>query len=493
MQRRTRQFSILPIAIAVAIVLAGGVSCARPAHAAELGDARVASHIGQQLVADIELTMLEDAHAPVQVRLADPEVYSGAGIALPPALSTLTLSVMRRDGRQFLHATTLRPVEADHLHLYLELVDHGQRVVRLATLWLTPDPKPAPLPSPAAAPAPASAPAPMLPAPALAQVGAPVRVPAPARARGEGAAASELPPSAPEAHTARRSRPGGAPASDTAPAAGPRSAAASAAPAPIQQPASIPAHSPIALPLPLRRGAPAACAPQDGDAQSCTVLGAKNAELRHRIGQLEERVRGLQARLGVAAGAASAAAGAQVAPAPAPHDAAKPDVHTAAAQTAKPATHDGAAGAHPAEPPQSAAHASAADTKPPQTAAEAKPEPQPEAKPEPKPEPKPPAPPGPKPISSIKPLVPHKPKTPPPDDDLPLGAIGAGLALLAVAGGAAALLKARAKRARKVDMPAGASLLGKLRGRFGKGAGAQPASASRVEPVDAAVAEPSLE
>ncbi|MFS2020491.1 FimV family protein, partial [Massilia sp. CT11-108] len=114
------------------------------AHAAELGDPRVSSHIGQPLVADVELTMLDDAATPVQVRVASPEVYNGAGIAVPPVLSSLNLSVMRRDGRQFLHVTSLRAVDADHVHLYLELVDKGQRAVRLATLWLTPDPNPAP-------------------------------------------------------------------------------------------------------------------------------------------------------------------------------------------------------------------------------------------------------------------------------------------------------------------------------------------------------------
>ncbi|WP_368854509.1 FimV family protein, partial [Massilia sp. Root335] len=123
-----------------------------PAHAAELGDPRVVSHIGQPLVADVELTMLEDAATPVRVRVASPEVYDGAGIAVPPVLSSLNLSVMRRDGRQFLHVTSLRPVDADHVHLYLELVDKGDRAVRLATLWLTPDPNPAPAPARVAGP-----------------------------------------------------------------------------------------------------------------------------------------------------------------------------------------------------------------------------------------------------------------------------------------------------------------------------------------------------
>jgi hypothetical protein len=124
------------------------------AHAAELGEARVSSHIGQPLVADIELAMVDDPAQAVTVRVASPEVYNGAGIAVPPVLPNLNLSVMRRDGRQFLHVTSLRAIDSEHLHLYLELTDKGQRTVRLATLWLTPDPNPAPVPAPLPAPVP---------------------------------------------------------------------------------------------------------------------------------------------------------------------------------------------------------------------------------------------------------------------------------------------------------------------------------------------------
>jgi hypothetical protein len=118
------------------------------AHAAELGDARVGSHIGQQLVADIELTALDDPAHAVQVRLASPDVYRGATVDMPAVLASLNMGVMRRDGRQFLHVTSLTPVQADHLHLFVELGDGGRRTVRLATLWFTPDPTP-PAPAPA--------------------------------------------------------------------------------------------------------------------------------------------------------------------------------------------------------------------------------------------------------------------------------------------------------------------------------------------------------
>jgi hypothetical protein len=135
-----------------AIFLFGLLSCAQ---AAELGDAVVRSHIGQPLAADIELTALADETAAVQVQLASPDVYRGANIEMAPVLASLSMSVMRRDGRQYLHITSIKAVDADHLNIFLELKDGGRRAVRAATLWLTADPHPAPAPPP---PPPAPAP-----------------------------------------------------------------------------------------------------------------------------------------------------------------------------------------------------------------------------------------------------------------------------------------------------------------------------------------------
>ncbi|QNA99259.1 hypothetical protein [Massilia sp. Se16.2.3] len=139
------------LSLLLSSLLAASVFPAAGAHAAELGEAKVGSHIGQPLVADVELTMIDDAANPVQVRLADPNVYRGANIAMPAVLGSLNMSVMRRDGRQFLHLTSLKPVEGRHLHLYLDLADGKERQVRLVTLWLTPDPNPVPVPAPAPA------------------------------------------------------------------------------------------------------------------------------------------------------------------------------------------------------------------------------------------------------------------------------------------------------------------------------------------------------
>jgi pilus assembly protein FimV len=227
------------------------------AQAAELGEARVSSFIGQPLVADIELTMLEDAGTPVAVRLAHPNVYHGANIGMPEVASSLTMSVMRRDGRQFLHVTSLKPVDAAHLHLYLELADGAQRGVRLATLWLSPDPHPAP---PAPPPVPVAPP--IVAKAAAAQPDhiekpAPAMVPAPVRARPK--------------------------------------PVVSAAPRKVEpvpaQPVVAPAPAPVA----------AACTPRvQPEANACVALGAKNALLREQLGTLEDKVKLLQVALGAA-------------------------------------------------------------------------------------------------------------------------------------------------------------------------------------------------
>ena len=132
-----------------ALLLSGLLACAQ---AAELGEPAVRSHLGQPLVADIELTMLADEAVPVQVKLANSDVYRGANIGMHPVLSSLYMTVMRRDGRQYLHITSLKPLDAEYVHIFLELADGGRRNVRGTTLWLTPDPNPAP-PAPVVAPA----------------------------------------------------------------------------------------------------------------------------------------------------------------------------------------------------------------------------------------------------------------------------------------------------------------------------------------------------
>ena len=253
-------------------------------HAAELGEAQVLSHIGQALVADVELTLIEDPAAKVAVRLANPDVYRGANIAMPPVLSNLNMTVMRRDGRQFLHLTSLKPVERRILHVYLELVDGGQRSVRLVSLWLTPDPNPAPS------------------LPVREPVAEPVKAaPRPAAALQTGEEYVDLARPVPPA-AARRVH-----------------VKATPKPAPLRKPVPAPvAAAPSEAP---------ACAPQapSEHVNACVALGEKNAALNQQLGKLEEKVKLLQGAAPAAIPAAVPAPAAKETPQPAPKGA--PRIH----------------------------------------------------------------------------------------------------------------------------------------------------------------------
>ncbi|PKB24060.1 FimV/HubP-related protein [Janthinobacterium sp. 64] len=269
-----------------------------PVMAAELGEMAVLSHVGQPLLAEIELTALapEDVNG-VTVRLASPDVYRGGGIGMDPALQTLTISPLERGGRHYVRVTTRQAIQAGHVHLYLLLGNGNGAVVRLGTLWLTPAP-------PAAAAAAASAPA----RPAI-----PVPMPMP------------LPRAAP-----------GAPPPDAAALAARARAEGLVRPARVfVPPPAAPAPAAPALRPPLRRAtAPvAACAPQAdaGQAQACVALDEKNAALNAKLGELEGKIGALQKALAQPATATAAAAPAAApAEAQAPHAKPKP-LHAAPA------------------------------------------------------------------------------------------------------------------------------------------------------------------
>jgi hypothetical protein len=248
-------------AIAIAALACAG------AGAAELGEVALRSYIGQPLVADIELGALApDEVAGLQVRLASPDVYRGANIGMHPALQTVQISIVRREQRQYLHITSQRRIDADYLHLYLEMSAGGRSAVRAATLWLTPDPTPAPAPAlPAAAPAAAAAPE---AAPSAALIAA--------RAR----AAMAHPPATVPAATPAKALPGHA--------------------APVRS-AAMPA--PIAKP----QRAAASCAPGSaGEAKVCLALDQKNAALTRKLVELEGKIKVLQQELLPAQGAPAA-------------------------------------------------------------------------------------------------------------------------------------------------------------------------------------------
>jgi hypothetical protein len=253
-------------------------AAASTGHAAELGETQVQSHIGQALVADVELSLVEDGANPVRVRLANPDVYRGANIAMPAVLSSLNMTVMRRDGRQFLHLTSLKPVESRHLHLYLELLDGAQRNVRLVTLWLTPDPNPAPMPVPEALKAPAAA----------------APVPAPSAALQAGEEYVEAPP-------VRRKTV-------------------------LKKTLPVVRAAAVRKPAPETHAPAPSCAPQPSTEHldACVALGEKNAALHHDLVKLEEKVKTLQGAPASASAAVHATPAAKAAPGEAPRIHPKP-------------------------------------------------------------------------------------------------------------------------------------------------------------------------
>ncbi|MGK5067292.1 type IV pilus assembly protein FimV [Janthinobacterium sp. RT4P48] len=276
-----------------------------PAMAAELGDMTVLSHVGQPLLAEIELTALlpEDARG-VAVRLASPDVYRGGGISMDPALQGLAITPLERGGRRYVRVTTQQAIRAGHVHLYLLLDNGSGAIVRLGTLWLTPAP-PAAMPAKplvaAAVPAPVST---------LPEAPLPLPVPAPRAALATPATPAAPPPDA--AALAARARAEGMLRPVTVFVAPPAAPAAAAAPA--TRPAAA------VRPPPLRRpvAAVAACAPQAdaGQAEACVALDQKNAALNDKLTELEGKLGSLQKAL--------AQPGAAVPPAAAPAEAVVP-------------------------------------------------------------------------------------------------------------------------------------------------------------------------
>jgi hypothetical protein len=259
--------------------------------AAELGEPRISSFIGQPLAVEVELTALASPTTPVQARLANPNVYRGANIGMPPVLSSLAMHVTQRDGRQFLRVTSSMPVESSRLHLYLELADGGGRDVRLLTLFLAANPNPPPAPVPVAVPVPVKAPV-VAEAPVV-----PVAPPKPV------AVVKPAPPKPP------RPAPPAKPVV-VAKAEPKAEAEAVPTPAPVIKPVSKPAliqlpkpplpTSPLPLPVAAATLASASCALSSGidRATVCAALDYKNAQLREQIATLEGKVRVLQVALG---------------------------------------------------------------------------------------------------------------------------------------------------------------------------------------------------
>lgn len=340
--------------------LAGAALLATAARAAELGDITTRSFIGQPLAADIELVSLSPEEvAGLQVRLAQPDVYRGANVAMNPALASVRMAVVTRDQKQFLHVTTTRAVDADYVHLYVALGAAGRQDVRLATVWLQPDPNPAPVVVAAVVMPPAS----VMTSAQAEQIA--VR----ARAERELAAKAAAVAAAPVAAPVRdRTRPAPLPSVHESevgtPGALRAAAAAAPAPAPAAEPvrrtppasvrelperiagvlvsprgtpmkpsvsqdvavteASVPLGVAQALlplpPLPLPKGvkrpaAPASCAPTGMSAKECVALDSHNTVLSSKLVELEGKLKALQGAVGGTAARAAPASAAVKAPA----------------------------------------------------------------------------------------------------------------------------------------------------------------------------------
>lgn len=356
------------------------LALAGAAHAAELGDIAPRSYIGQPLAVDIELVSLSPEEAlNLPVRLARADVYRAANAAMNPALASVRMQVEKRGQKQVLHVTTTRAVEAEYLHLYVELGVPGKSDVRLATVWLQHDPNPPP-PVVAAVATPVAAPIPpasaMTPAQAE-QISAQARA-ARAASAAEAAKADAAKAEAAKAEVAKaetapvrdRTKPAPLPSVHEAETGKPGEVKAAAgqvrriagvlvgadgkpvAPSAREEAAEVPVGvaqallplAPLPLPKGMKRPAPASCAPTGMAAKECVALDARNTEIAGKITELEGKLKALQGALGGAPGAS---------PAPAPKPGAAASGVASAAQAAS-------AAAKPDAAPAAAKHGTAA-------------------------------------------------------------------------------------------------------------------------------------
>lgn len=306
--------------------------------AAELGDIAPRSYIGQPLAADIELLSLspEEVAQGLQVRLALADVYRGANVMMNPALATVKLAVEKRGARSVLHVTTSRPVEADYIHVFVEMGVPGKQQVRLATVWLQPDPNPAPPPPPPVPLATSMTPAQAEQIAAQARatrVEAAAKAARPAVAAVAAAAPAVAEPAAvpvrdrskpaplPSLHEAETGAPGEVRAAgqlrriagvlvtpDGKPVK-PSAREESAAEVPMQVSQALLPLAPLPLPKGVKRPAPASCPTGGVSAKECVALDNHNTEIAGKISELEAKLKALQGALGAAPAATRPAAG----------------------------------------------------------------------------------------------------------------------------------------------------------------------------------------
>jgi pilus assembly protein FimV len=163
----------LVLAIAAASALTSGM-----AQALGLGGLTVKSTLNQPLLAEIELTQVQDLNAAQVVpSLATSAEFAQAGVGRMAILDDLTFTpVVNPGGRSVLRITSTKPIRDPYVKFLVQVLWPNGRVLREYSLLLDP-PKFSPqaaaaaaqLPSTAPSAAPAQAPAAQTPAPAPAQ------------------------------------------------------------------------------------------------------------------------------------------------------------------------------------------------------------------------------------------------------------------------------------------------------------------------------------
>ena len=122
----------------IVVALAAFVLAAT-AQAAGLGRLTVLSALGQPLLAEIEIVALQPGEDEgLSARLPSLDTFAAAGVDVNPALTTLRISLERRDKRPFLRLTTAQPINEPFLDLLVELSWSSGKLVREYTFLLDP-------------------------------------------------------------------------------------------------------------------------------------------------------------------------------------------------------------------------------------------------------------------------------------------------------------------------------------------------------------------
>src|SRR6476646_4562062 len=130
-------------------------------HAAGLGKINVLSALGQPLNAEVEIVQLQPGEEEgLAARLPALEAFTAAGIEPSAILTSVRLSIQRRNNRPYVKVTSLQAVDDPFLEMLIELQWTGGRLVREYTVLLDPPEYKAQQQALAAAPVAKPAPAP---------------------------------------------------------------------------------------------------------------------------------------------------------------------------------------------------------------------------------------------------------------------------------------------------------------------------------------------